>query len=101
MKPHYRWSYAESCWQLCEGFSPALNPPMKDSVSADPLLMLRQPLLKVRELNGPRFLQCPRGESTYPVVVHAQCSGYGSVLAYTGLNRFAGLLYPFFYRHGC
>ncbi len=27
MKPRYRWSYAESCWLLCEEFSPVYFKP--------------------------------------------------------------------------
>jgi hypothetical protein len=25
-KAHYKWSYADSCWRLCEGYSPAIYP---------------------------------------------------------------------------
>lgn len=63
------------------------------------LKVFSQPFLKVGELDRPRLLQRTRSEPAHPVVVDAKCRRYGSVLPYSGLNRFPGLLNSLFYAH--
>jgi len=61
--------------------------------------MLRQPLLKVRELYRSWLLERSRSEPAHPVVVHAQGCGYGAVLAHALPDSFTSppdaLFYPF------
>ena len=61
--------------------------------------MLRQPILKPRELDSPWFCQGAGREPSHPVVVDAERRSNSSVLPHSRLNRFPGFLNSFFYRH--
>lgn len=62
-------------------------------------LVVGQPFLKVRELDGPWFLQRTRSELPHPVVVDVKGRGNRPVLAYPGLNILPRLLDALFYGH--
>lgn len=61
--------------------------------------MFSDPILKLRELDGPRLLQGAGSETPDPVVGDAKRFGYLAMLANCLFDRFSGLFDAFLNNH--